>query len=131
MARFRYLLDPLCLTGCALYALNRWVVKPRVEAEFIQFHFNDLWLIPCALPLILWLHRKLGLRNHDGFPSVAEVLSHLVVWCVICEAIGPRWMPGTSGDLRDVYAYTSGALPALLYWRWQDRTDDPVNPSTA
>jgi hypothetical protein len=121
MPRFRYLLDPLCLTGCFLYALNRWVVKPHTTVEFFHFHFNDLWLIPCALPPLLWLHRKLGLRSHDRFPTLTEVLLHLVIWCVICEGIGPRWMPGTSGDFRDVIAYATGAIFAIIGWRWQEQ----------
>ncbi|RBP44447.1 hypothetical protein DES53_104267 [Roseimicrobium gellanilyticum] len=121
MSRFRYLLDPLCLTGCALYALNRWAVKPHTTVEFFHYYFNDLWLIPCALPPLLWLHRKLSLRAHDRFPSSAEVLLHLGIWCVICEGIGPRWVPGTSGDYRDVLAYASGAILALCWWRWQEK----------
>ena len=125
MSRFRYVLDPLCLAACSLYAMNRWVVKPRTAVEFFHFHFNDVWLIPCALPLVLWLHRKLGLRSHDRFPSIAEVLLHLGVWCVICEGIGPHWMPGTSGDSRDVMAYTAGALLALVWWRWRARCSSP------
>jgi hypothetical protein len=101
--------------------MNRWVVKPHTLVEFFHFHFNDVWLIPCALPLLLWLHRKLGLRTHDRFPSIAEVMLHLGIWCVICEGIGPRWMAGTSGDFRDVLAYSSGAISALCWWRWQER----------
>lgn len=122
MPRFRYLLDPLCLTGCAAYALNRWVVKPRVAAEFWHFHFNDLWLIPCALPPLLWVQRRLGLRTHDRHPGVGEVVLHLLVWCIICEWIGPRWVPGTSGDWRDVLAYTVGAGASLAWWRWREGT---------
>jgi hypothetical protein len=121
MPRFRYLLDPLCLAGCAIYAVNRWMVKPNTVVEFFHFHFNDVWLIPCALPLLLWLHRKLDLRAHDRFPSITEVLLHLGIWCVTCEGIGPRWVPGISGDFGDVLAYSSGAIFALGWWRWQER----------
>ena len=55
MPRFRYLGDPLFLTGCAAYAGNRWLIKPVIAWPFLQGHFNDLWLIPCALPPVLWL----------------------------------------------------------------------------
>ncbi len=124
LTRFRYLLDPLCLAGCAAYAVNRWLVKPRVGAGFLQFHFNDLWLIPCALPPLLWAQRRLGLRTHDGWPAVTEVVLHLIVWCIICEWLGPRWMSGTQGDWRDVAAYAAGAVLACGWWRWRSHRAD-------
>lgn len=117
MPRFRYLCDPLFLVGCAAYAVNRWLVKPHLAAEFVQFYFNDLWLIPCALPPVLWLHRRLNLRSHDDLPSISEIAWHLVMWSVICEWIGPEFVSHTSGDWMDVVAYTSGAVLAGLWWQ--------------
>ncbi len=125
MPRFRYLLDPLCLAGCTAYALNRWLVKPHVSSEFMHFHFNDVWLIPCALPPLLWVQRRCGLRTHDDYPHLTEIGGHLILWSIICEWLGPRWIPGTEGDWRDVVAYTAGALLALLWWRWRARQPVP------
>ena len=42
--------DPLFLVAFAAYALNRWVLKPHTHSVFIHGYFNDLWLIPAALP---------------------------------------------------------------------------------
>ncbi|WP_156345593.1 hypothetical protein [Verrucomicrobium spinosum] len=70
--RFRYLLDPLFLVGCTAYALNRWLIKPQVGVEFIYYQFNDLWVIPCALPPVLWLHRVLGLGPHKPCPPAGK-----------------------------------------------------------
>ena len=53
MHRFRYLRDPLFLFGCAVYTLNRWLLKSHLPNEFLHSHFNDLWLILCALSPIL------------------------------------------------------------------------------
>lgn len=117
MRRFRYHLEPLCLAACALYAVNRWLVKPHVPSEFLRGHFNDLLLIPCALPLVLWLQRRLGLRTHDAAPSFAEVAGHLAVWTLIAEWIGPHWLHRGVGDAWDVLAYALGAIVALLAWR--------------
>lgn len=117
MKRFRYALDPLCIFGCAVYALNRWLVKPHVDGIFLHGHFNDLWLIPCALPLVLWLHRNLGLRNHDGPPTPGEVGLHLAVWSIICELVGPRLFVHATGDVLDVLAYAVGGLAALAWWQ--------------
>ncbi len=121
MRRFRYLRDPLFLAGCGVYALNRWLIKPHIHAGFFHSHFNDLWLIPCALPLILWLHRRLGLRSHDNAPQIVEIAAHFVFWSALFEWIGPKFVPHTTGDPLDVMAYAVGAILAGLWWhrdRW-------------
>jgi hypothetical protein len=117
MPRFRYLLDPLFLGGCLAYAVNRWLLKPQVDSPFLQGYFNDLWLIPCALPPVLWLHRRFRLRDHDHMPTRSEIIGHLFFWSLLCEGIGPRFMPGSTGDLLDVAAYAMGALLAGLWWQ--------------
>jgi len=116
-ARFRYALDPLCLAACALYAANRWMVKPFAASSFFHGQFNDMLLIPAALPFILWLQRRCGLRNHDAPPTVGEVTSHLVVWALLVEFIGPRWLHHGIGDPLDCLAYSLGALVACTMWR--------------
>src|SRR5437899_1682459 len=112
MSRFRYALDPLCIAACALYATNRWLVKPHVASAFLRGQFNDVLLIPCALPLVLWMQRKLGLRAHDESPALAEVASHLVVWSLIAEWLGPHWLHRGVADVWDVVAYSVGAALA-------------------
>jgi hypothetical protein len=115
MRRFRYALDPLCLGACALYALNRWVLKPRIHSAFLHSHFNDLLFIPAALPLVLWLQRRLGLRTSDGPPEAREIALHFVVWSVMAEIVAPHFAHVT-GDWRDVLAYAAGALAAWAWW---------------
>lgn len=118
MKRFRYGLDPLCLVGCAAYALNRWILKAHWDDAFLHSTFNDLWLMPCALPWVLWLQRRLGLRHHDGMPTPGEILSHLALWSVLFEVIGPRVMRVT-GDVGDVIAYAVGGGVAWWWWHRQ------------
>jgi hypothetical protein len=115
--RFRYWLDPLCVGGCALYALNRWGVKPHTQAALFQCWFNDALLIPCALPLLLFAQRRLGLRRYDDVPTGREILGHLVVWAVLFEVVGPHWLQQATGDPLDVLAYSVGGLLAWLWWR--------------
>jgi len=116
MQRFLYCRDPLFLVGCFAYALNRWLLKPHIASRFLHGYFNDLWLIPCALPPILWLHRRLGLRTDDDYPRVSEIALHLAFWSVLFEYIGPKFMPHTVGDPLDVVAYAVGALVAGVWW---------------
>jgi hypothetical protein len=122
MERFLYCRDPLFLIGCAAYALNRWVLKPHTTNSFLHGYFNDFWLIPCALPPILWLHRRLGLRADDRNPRLSELALHLVFWSVLFEYIGPKIMPHTVGDPLDVLAYTGGAILAGIWWHRRQLT---------
>src|SRR5947207_11687599 len=116
--RFRYLVDPLFLCCCALYALNRFWLKGHFSSTFLHGYFNDTLLIPCALPLMLWLQRQLGLRRDDATPRVSEVLFHFVIWSVLFEVIGPHIVRHATGDPWDVVAYVIGAGLALAWWHW-------------
>ncbi len=107
--------DALWWLGCVAYAANRWVVKPRVTSPFLHGQFNDLWLIPCALPPVLWAHRFLRLRADDAPPRWGEIVFHLVLWSVLFEWIGPHLM-NVTGDVLDVAAYCAGGLAAGLWW---------------
>jgi hypothetical protein len=118
MRRFLYLRDPLFLVGCAAYAINRWLVKPHVHIGFFHSYFNDCWLIPCALPPVLWLHRRFGLRSHDAPPRVSEIVTHLIFWSLLFEWIGPKYVQHAVGDPLDALAYAVGALAAGLWWHW-------------
>ena len=117
MKRFRYLFDPLCLACCAAYALNRWGIKPHTHLALFRFWFNDFLLIPCALPPMLLIYRRTGLRNHDAFPTGLEIFSHPVLWSLLFEVIGPHLMRGVTGDSLDVVAYAAGAALAFGWWR--------------
>jgi hypothetical protein len=115
--RFKYVLDPLCLGGAALYALNRWGIRPHTHVALFRFWFNDTLLIPCALPPLLFVHRCLRVRSHDNAPTIGEVLGHLVFWSVLFEVIGPHCFRRATGDLRDVVAYAAGALISWAWWQ--------------
>jgi hypothetical protein len=114
---FGYLRDRLFLVACSLYAGNRWLIKPHTHNAFLRHHFNDLLLIPCALPPLLLIQRQLKLRLNDNAPTWSEITLYLAVWSILFEAIGPHIMPWTTGDWRDVIAYTAGGILAGLWWR--------------
>jgi hypothetical protein len=117
-ARFRYWRDPVCLVACAAYALNRWVFAPMTTpGSFWRNHFDDVLLIPAALPLVLWVQRKLGLRTHDAAPGVGETAFHLAIWALIAEVLGPLWLRRGTADWRDVIAYVGGAAICVILWR--------------
>lgn len=123
---FHYLRDPLFLGCCALYVVNRWVMKPHLHGAFLHSWFNDALLIPCALPVLLRIHSWLGWREHDAMPGAWEIIAHLAGWSVLFEVVGPRVMHHATGDALDVVAYTVGAAAAYLWWHrerlWQAGT---------
>ena len=116
MKSFRYLRDGLFLLGCLLYAANRWGLKPHVHNAFIHGYFNDVLLIPCALPPLLLAQRWLRLRQHDLLPTAGEILLNLIVWSILFEIIGPHIMRGVTGDPWDIVAYFVGGILAWLWW---------------
>lgn len=116
MKRFRYAADPLCVLACAAYAFGRWYLRRRVGAGFWHDQFTDLLLIPAALPLMLWLQRRLGLRSHDARPSWSEIGVHFAVWSLAAEAVAPLLFRTAVGDWRDVLAYGAGAVFAGGWW---------------
>lgn len=117
MKRFGYLRDPLCLFACALYVLNRCWLRSHTGGEFFTGYFNDLLLIPAALPLVLWVQRHLGVRADDQPPRWREITLHLVVWSITAEAIVPHLTARATGDWRDIAAYAAGALGAGCWWQ--------------
>ena len=128
MSRFTYLRDKLFLVAAAAYAINRWVLKPVIPSRFLHGYFNDIWLIPAALPVVLLIQRVTGLRENDFPPSWTEATMHFVVWSLVCEVVGPKWWHLGTADAWDVVAYAAGGIVACWWWNRPpiSRTAGPV-----
>ena len=118
---FRYLTDPLFVFCLALYAANRWVLKPYFPNEFSQSYLNDLICLPFWIPIMLWTMKCLGLRRTHTPPSGGELIVPLLVWSWLFEV----YLPGldsfkelTFADPADILCYTTGALLAAVFWKW-------------
>lgn len=122
---FRYFGDPAFVVACLLYVLNSgwWADQ---GGWFFRSYFNDLLLIPCALPGILWLHARLGWRCREAYPTLSEVAGHLCVWALVAEGLGPIFFANAVGDPWDVLAYAVGAVAALAFWRLAPGTVLPL-----
>lgn len=118
MKRFGYARDPVCLAACAGYAVNRWLVPAVAKGFFLRYYFSDTLFIPAALPLMLWLHRRLGLRPDDRRPQWSEIGLNLVVWSIAAELVAPLFFRHATGDPWDVVAYAGGALVSGLVWQF-------------
>ena len=117
MKRFAYARDPLCLAACACYGANRWLIPLALKGFFLRCYFADCLLIPAALPLMLWLQRRLGLRHTDARPEWREILLHVAVWSVAAELVAPHLFAHATGDPWDVAAYAGGALVSGVLWQ--------------
>lgn len=117
-AGFCYAWDPLCLASLALYAINRFLIKPHLPPHefFLRGHLNDLLLVPAALPFFLTTYKWLGLRRDDRPPTAREILAHLVMWSFCFEIAGPGWLHRSTSDPWDVAAYALGAALAYVFW---------------
>jgi hypothetical protein len=118
---FRYLADPLFLLCCGLYVLNRWLLKPHLHSVFLRSWFDDLLLVPCAIPVLLWIFRRLHLRQMDDPPKLLELAWILLVWSLLFEWIGPRFVSRATADWRDVLMYWAGGMIAWIVWHAQLR----------
>lgn len=116
MKPFRYLCDPLFLLCCGLYAANRFLLKSHFQGAFFRFWFNDVLLLPCALPVVLRVHAYLGWRESSALPKAGEIFAHFVGWSILFEFFGPRVMNHATGDGWDVVAYAAGALVSFVWW---------------
>lgn len=116
---FQYCRDKLFCFAIAAYAINRWLLKPALPPEevFFRCYFNDVLLLPCALPLALQLHKLFGVRKHDLPPTLIEVVLHLCIWSVILELVSPHLFARSTADAVDVAAYATGGFASWLFWK--------------
>ena len=118
MRPFRYGLDPVFLAGVLLYTLNRVCFAPLwgATAPFLTDYFGDLLLIPCALPLLLWLQRIGASANPRPSATPGEIGWTLVLWAVLFEVVFPHFSGWGVSDPLDVLAYAMGAWLANCAW---------------
>lgn len=119
---FRYFRDPVCLGATGLYVLNRnWLAPLAADpGAFVRCYLGDVLCLPVGVPVVLWLQRQFGLRDHDLPPCIGELALHWLLWSLCFEWLGPRLpalAPGAVGDPWDVVAYAAGGLVAGCLWR--------------
>lgn len=115
-ARWSARRDVLWWVALGVYALNRWFLRPLMEGGFWRGHLNDLLLVPVALPVVLHMQAWLGWRPAGLPPQPAETMVHWMVWSLVFEVAGPRWMGRGTSDPWDVLCYGLGAVVAQWWW---------------
>jgi hypothetical protein len=126
MKPFGYLQDKLFLSALSIYSLNKLLILPHFSGVlrlhafwiwiFLHGHLDDLLLMPAALPVVLWVHRQLAWRKHDGPPGWGEMAGHLIIWSVVCKLAGPRYLHLGVADPWDLLCFAAGGMAACLWW---------------
>ena len=121
---FGYLRDPLFVICFSAYWINRYLESVDLSANIFRSYLNDLICIPFWVPIILFVHRRLGIRIHDEPPRALEIVIPLVLWSVIFEVVLPTtqaWSGLAIADPADVLCYSIGALAGAAFWTWRYR----------
>lgn len=117
---FGYWRDPLFLVSLGTYAVNRLLIKPHLHhySPLFHGHLDDVLTVPVALPVYLYIYRRIGLRPDDAPPRWWEVALHVAVWDVFFEWFGPHALHRGAGDPLDNLSIAAGGVAAWLLWRW-------------
>lgn len=115
-----FLGDPVFIVATLLLVLNTLFFRPFWSGSFSFFacYWNDVLLIPVALPPVLWLQNLLHWREPRPRPGCREIIFHLVLWSLLLEGIFPFIFHHGTSDPLDVLAYASGALIAFFFWHF-------------
>lgn len=116
---YKFLKDKLFIISVILYLINSLTIRMGINNNyFMRNYFNDLLLIPVALPIVLYLIKLFKFRN-DNYPSFSEIFICLIVWSIMFEFVGPKIMNKGTADIYDVLAYSVGAIISYAIWRIQ------------
>ena len=115
---FGYWRDPVFLVCLVIYVINRLVIKPSLHSysPFFHGHLNDSLTVPVALPIYLFVYRKINFRPDDQPPRWWEVVLHAAVWIVFFEWFGPKVLHQGVYDPTDSWCLAGGGLVAWAIW---------------
>ena len=117
---FGYWRDPVFLVSLAIYAINRLLIKPNLHhySPLFHGHLDDTLTVPVALPIYLFVYRKIGFRPDDEPPRWWEVAIHVAVWIVFFEWFGPVILRHGTYDPIDDWCLAGGGIAAWALWYW-------------
>ena len=115
---FGYISDPLFVLCIVIYITNKWIIlgSGSVVNTFQLNYLNDVLLVPCCIPILLYFVDRLGHRVATP-PTITEIVVCLILWSVILEYVGPKFLSRGTADPLDVVAYWSGGIVSWFLWK--------------
>ncbi|MGA1016345.1 MAG: hypothetical protein ACO3VS_14485, partial [Limisphaerales bacterium] len=80
------------------------------SSGWLRSYWSDFWMMPCALPPVLWLHGRLGIRPRGMRPTPSEIKGHLVLWSFLAEGVARLILDRSPRDPWDLLAYPLRAV---------------------
>lgn len=117
---FTYLTDPIFILCLFLYLINKFLIIQFHNLNiFFLCYYNDILLIPCCLPPLLFVMYKIELRRNHFPPTVIEVIVPLVIWTLSFEIIAPFYFKKGTSDIGDAIAYWLGGFFCWFVWNYK------------
>jgi len=115
--KFNYLLDPIFIIALSAYIFNKLFILLKLPflSSFHLYYLNDFFLVPCCLPLLLFVVHKLGHRDCAP-PTFFEIAIVLIIWSFLFEFFGPNYLQWGTKDILDVVVYWCGGIIAWFFW---------------
>jgi len=109
--------DRIFIGSLLLYLMNRLLTYVfGFSNTLLSSYFNDFLLVPCCVPLLLFLIERCGFRKVYVPPRLIEVVIPLVIWSIAFEIVGPLYFKKGVSDFFDILAYWIGG--ALSWYLW-------------
>ena len=118
---FKYVRDPLFLVCFFAYWINRCLESYGLSPILARSYLNDLICIPFWIPIMLWMQKRIGLRESDEPPRAFELVIPLAIWSLVFEVVLPTtrtWSGLAVPDVNDVVCYALGAAISMRFWEW-------------
>jgi hypothetical protein len=113
--------EPVFVVSALAYWSNFILLRYfSVHNHFLKFYFDDVLLVPCALPVILFFVAAFGFRDLRRPPTLSEIITCLIIWSIAFEIVGPAIMAKGTADILDIVAYWFGAGVSWILWNYRN-----------
>jgi hypothetical protein len=117
---YKYYGDPVFVVSIICYSINKLLLISHrsFESSFMNNYFNDIFVVPCLLPILIYCIARMKLRNKYSGPLIIEIFLFVSVISLMCEIFGPYFLGKGVYDPIDIFAYLLGGMISWFIWRY-------------
>jgi hypothetical protein len=117
---YKYYRDPVFVISIISYSINKLLLISHrsFESSFMKNYFNDIFVVPCLLPILIYCIARMKLRNKYSGPLLIEIFLFVSVISLTCEILGPFFLNKGVYDPNDIIAYLLGGMISWFIWRY-------------